>query len=419
MNIKSVKGMNDIFEPEIFGWRFAESKTRAWLESFGFTEIKTPVVEMTSLFMRSVGDTTDIVQKEMYTFNDRNNESLTLRPEGTAAVVRALVEHNLLNNDPVQKLYYWGPMFRYERPQKGRHRQFYQYGLEFFGVEQAWADAEVIGLLAKLYTDLGLKDLSVRLSSMGCENCRPVYKKQLVELLKPSMQILCPDCQKRLETNPFRILDCKNPTCKEVASVLPSMLDFLDQPCQEHFDEVRDHLVRIGTAFVVDKRLVRGLDYYNKTVFEITTNALGAQNAVGGGGRYDKLVSDLGGPTCPAVGYAGGVERLILLLGESRIAELKPKLKLFIVCPDKRGMEPAFQLAFNSRANGISVDLDYTGKSMKSQMKKADKFAAQFVLILGGNELDQGIGILRDMTTKAQENIKLAELETDLMRRLK
>jgi histidyl-tRNA synthetase len=410
--------MNDILEPEIFGWRFVEDQTRKYFEDFGYTEIKTPIVEMTSLFQRSVGDTTDIVQKEMYTFKDRNDESLTLRPEGTAAVVRALVEHNVLNNEPVQKLYYWGPMFRYERPQKGRYRQFHQYGLEFFGVEGPLADAELIALVVALYDKLGLKDLTVRLSSMGCDDCRPKYKEHLVKLLKPSAKVLCPDCQTRLEKNPLRIMDCKNPTCREVAGVLPSMLDFLCQPCQTHFDAVRDHLVMLKTPFKVDKTLVRGLDYYNRTVFEIATTQLGAQDAVGGGGRYDKLVSDLGGPAVPAVGYAGGVERLILLLGD-RAEEWRPKLKVFFVTPDEKGADIAFKNVFDLRAKGIHAEMDYTGKSMKSQMKRADKLKAEFVVILGGSEIEQGAAVFRNMTTKQQEQIKLDQLTSELLRRFK
>jgi histidyl-tRNA synthetase len=418
MDIKSVKGMNDVIEPEIYGWRFAEDQIRKHFENFGYVEIKTPIVELTSLFTRSVGEVTDIVQKEMYTFKDRNEESLTLRPEGTAPVVRAVVEHNLLNLDPIQKLYYWGPMFRYERPQKGRYRQFYQYGVEVFGMESAKMDADLIAMLVELYDKIGLKELTVRVSSLGCDVCRPKYRETLVRLLRPSAHILCEDCQVRLEKNPLRILDCKKPTCQEVASVLPSMLEYLCTECNTHFDQLRDALVLLKTPFVVDKKLVRGFDYYNRTVFEITTNNLGAQNAVGGGGRYDKLVSDLGGPKTPAVGYAGGVERLILLLGEERIKELQPKLKVFFVLPDDKGVNIAFKTVFDLRRKGISADMDYTGKSMKSQMKRADKLGAGLVVILGGSEVEKGVAVVRDMATKNQEEIKLENLETELSRRL-
>lgn len=395
----------------------AEKIIRENFEKFGFSEIKTPIVENTVLFSRNLGETSDIVKKEMYTFLDRNEESITLRPEGTAPVVRALVEHNLLNQDPVQKLYYWGPMFRYERPQKGRYRQFYQYGIEIFGVAAPEMDAELIAMLVGLYEKFNLKGLTVKLGSMGCDDCRPKYRETLVKLLKPSAQILCNDCKDRLEKNPLRVFDCKNPTCKEVASVLPSMLDFLDEGCKKHFDSVRDNLVKLKTHFVVDKTLVRGFDYYNRTVFEITTEDLGAQNAIGGGGRYDKLVKELGGPVCPAIGYAGGVERLILLLGERE--EWRPKLRLFVVVPDERGMDKAFGLAFELRKNGIATEIDYTGKSMKSQMKKADKLKADYVLILGGSEIDQDAAILRNMSTKEQESLKLSSLESELLRRLK
>ncbi|MDZ4676113.1 MAG: histidine--tRNA ligase [Oligoflexia bacterium] len=417
MNIKSIKGMNDVLEPEIFAWRHAETLIRMHFEAYGYTEIKTPIVEPTALFARTVGDTTDIVTKEMYTFKDRNDDSLTLRPEETACVVRSLVEHNILNNEPVQKLYYWGPMFRYERPQKGRYRQFHQYGIEVLGIASPKIDAELIGMLVSLYEKFELKGLNVKLASLGCEACRPVYREQLVKILTPSINVLCPDCQIRLEKNPLRVFDCKNPTCKEVAAVLPCMLDFLCQPCHEHFDSVRDHLVRLKTPFVVDKRLVRGIDYYNRTVFEISSSQLGAQDAVGGGGRYDKLVSLLGGPDTPAVGFAGGVERLILLIAD-RIEQFRPKLKLFIVLPDDRGQDLAFVLAQKLRNSGVRVELDYTGKSMKSQMKRADKLKAQYSLIMGGSEIDQGFAVFRNMATKTQENIKLDDLEIELLRRL-
>ncbi len=417
MDIKSIRGMNDVLAPEIFSWRMAEKIIRENFEKFGFSEIKTPIVENTTLFSRNLGETSDIVKKEMYTFLDRNEESLTLRPEGTAPVVRALVEHNLLNQDPVQKLYYWGPMFRYERPQKGRYRQFYQYGIEIFGVAAPQMDAELIAMLVDLYEKFDLKGLTVKLGSMGCEECRPKYRETLMSLLKPSAHILCNDCKERVEKNPLRVFDCKNPTCKEIAKVLPSMLDFLDEGCKKHFDAVRDNLVLLKTHFVVDKTLVRGFDYYNRTVFEITTEDLGAQNAIGGGGRYDKLTQELGGAACPAIGYAGGVERLILLVGERE--EWKPKLQLFVVTPDERGMERAFQLAFSLRKNGVTAEIDYTGKSMKSQMKKADKLKAKHVLILGGTEIDQNAAVLRNMSTKEQETLKLTDLEAELLRRLK
>jgi len=409
--------MNDVLAPEIYSWRMAENIIRENFEKFGFSEIKTPIVENTTLFSRNLGETSDIVRKEMYTFLDRNEESLTLRPEGTAPVVRALVEHNLLNTDPVQRLYYWGPMFRYERPQKGRYRQFFQYGVEVFGVAAPQMDAELIAMLMNLYGKFQLKNLKVKLGSMGCDQCRLKYREALVSLLKPSLSDLCEDCKERAEKNPLRVFDCKNPTCKEIAKGLPSLLDFLDEGCKKHFESVGKGLAELQTPFIVDRTLVRGFDYYNRTVFEITTEELGAQNAVGGGGRYDNLVKELGGPDCPAIGYAGGVERLILLLGQRE--EWKPKLALFIVVPDERGMERAFQLAFNLREKGLTTEIDYTGKSMKSQMKKADKFQAEHVLILGGSEIDQNTAILRNMSTKEQQNLKLENIESELLGRLK
>lgn len=416
MDIKSMRGMNDVLKPDVFAWQYAENLVRQHLESFGYSEIKTPILEMTSLFSRSVGENTDIVQKEMYTFADRNDESITMRPEGTAPVVRSVLQHKLTNEEPVQKLYYWGPMFRYERPQKGRYRQFYQYGFEVFGVESAKMDAEIIGMLSSLYEKFGLKDVAVELGSLGCESCRPLFIKELTKSLKAVAQDLCEDCQTRLEKNPLRVLDCKKPKCQELTAKAPGMVDHLCDPCENHFSEVKQGLDGLDVVFSINKKLVRGFDYYNRTVFEMTTTQLGSQNAIGGGGRYDKLVEQLGGKPCPAVGYAGGVERLILMLGD--LERFKRPLDVFVVAADEAGREQAFLTAHGLRCSNIAVELDYTGKSMKSQMKKADKLEAQFVLIVGSAEVEKGTAVLRDMKTKNQEDVPLNDLTQVLMRKL-
>ncbi|MCC6276708.1 MAG: histidine--tRNA ligase [Oligoflexia bacterium] len=417
MEIRSVKGMNDIFEPQIHIWRHIEDQVRKHFESFCYTEIKTPVVESTTLFSRGVGDSTDIVQKEMYTFEDRNGEKLSLRPEGTAPVVRALLEHQLLNQDPIQRLYYWGPMFRYERPQKGRYRQFHQYGVEYFGSEDAWVGAEVIAMVVKLFEKLKLKGLAVRLGSVGCDQCRPSYKTILSESLKSLHAQLCSDCQNRTQKNPLRVFDCKNESCKKLVGQLPRILDHLCQVCGDHFAKLQGALGEFGVSYRVDSGLVRGLDYYMRTVFEVTSQDLGAQDAVGGGGRYDKLSEDLGGKPVPAVGFAGGIERLAMLL-ESRQTEFQPKLPLYVVMPDDQGVGTCARLVSELRLLGIRADIDYSGRSMKSQMKRADRSGADYVLILGGQEISKKMAVLRNMKTKAQEEIPLETLVDDLKRRL-
>lgn len=404
--IKGIKGMHDIVEPESFAWRHVEALLAKQFEAFGFSKIATPIVEYTQLFTRSVGDATDIVQKEMYTFNDRNNESLTLRPEGTAPVVRAVVEHNLLNTDPVQKLYYTGPMFRYERPQKGRYRQFHQYGIEVFGVADPRMDAEIIFMLVDLYRKLGLKNLTVKLSSIGCDKCRPAYFDLLVKELSKRKSELSPESQNRLEKNPLRIFDSKNPADQEIIKSAPKILDHLCEECTKHHSNVKTDLKALEVPFNEDRNLVRGLDYYNRTVFEIVADDLGAQNAVGGGGRYDKLVEELGGPSVPAVGYAGGMERLVLLLGED-LEKYRPALTVFFVSPDGSGKDRAFLLANQLRSEGVNVEMDHTGRSMKSQMKRADRLKAKYVVILGGAEIEKGVALVRDMNSKIQHTVSL------------
>lgn len=401
--------MHDITEPESFAWRYAENLIKKQFEDFGFTEVRTPIVEYTQLFTRSVGEVTDIVQKEMYSFLDKNEESLSLRPEGTAPVVRALIEKNLLSHDPIQKLFYLGPMFRYERPQKGRQRQFYQYGFEVFGVAQPRQDAECVFMLVDLYEKLGLKNLSVSISSVGCPKCRPQYLEKLVKALSAQKSKLSEDSQKRLEKNPLRILDSKSPQDKEIVSKMPVMLEHLCSECEIHFEAFKNDLKTLNVNFNVNKNLVRGIDYYKRTVFEITSSSLGAQDAIGGGGRYDSLVEELGGPSTPAIGYAGGMERLIMLMDQD-FEKYRPNLKYFFVTPDEKGAEKAFLLASKLRQKGVKVEIDHSGRSMKSQMKRADRLKAEKVAILGGSELEKGIVLVRDMATKQQTEVSFEDL---------
>lgn len=417
MKIQSVRGMNDIMVPEIKVWQHIESAVRKVYESFGYFEIRTPVLEMTALFKRGVGQDTDIVEKEMYSFEDRSGDNLSLRPEGTASVVRALNEHSWLNDNPVTKFYYIGPMFRHERPQKGRLRQFHQYGIELVGVAEPLADAEVMAAQNQLYNELGITSRELRLSSIGCTECRPSYKKKLIELLEPLKAQIPEDFHPRIYTNPQRIFDHKNPKCQEIAIGLPTMLDNLCDACRAHFSEVKRWLEIFNVPFVVDPKIVRGLDYYNRTAFEFTSNMLGAQSAIGGGGRYDNMIGDLGGRHSPAVGFAGGMERLIILLENQKI-EAK-EIEVVVVYPDPIGGEGAQRLALELRAAGIRTEVDLQGRQMKNQLKRADKFQAKFCVIIGENEVSKKLVQIKDMAAKTQAEISLDNVLGYLSDRLK
>jgi histidyl-tRNA synthetase len=316
--IKAIRGFNDILPREIDKWQFIEKTAREVYESFGFSEIKIPMLERTELFSRSIGESTDIVEKEMYTFKDRSGDSLTLRPEATASMARAYLEHHLHVRDPVAKLYFIGPMFRHERPQKGRYRQFYQIDVEIFGVAHAMADAEVMVMLMEFFKRVGMDDVELQINTLGCEECRPRYRKELTRFLSKNVSRLCLDCKRRFETNPLRILDCKVETCREVIAGAPLVIDFIDDQCSEHFESVRGYLKILDTPFILNPRMVRGLDYYTRTVFEAVSTKLGAQNAVTAGGRYDHLMRDIGGPDIPGIGFAMGIERIVLLVKQRR-----------------------------------------------------------------------------------------------------
>ena len=418
MKISSIKGFSDVFPEEVETWQRAEAEARRVFGLYNFAEIRTPILEKTELFSRSIGATSDIVEKEMYTFADHDDDAvlLTLRPEGTAGVVRAYVESEMYKVEPVRKLYYMGPMFRRERPQRGRLRQFHQIGAEALGRGDPFIDAEILLLLNDFLLALGLTEPALQINSLGCADCRPAYRARLLEFLRPKAAELCANCRRRIERNPLRALDCKEPGCIAATADAPSILDGLCAACREHFDTVQRLLGDTGVAYSLNPRMVRGLDYYYRTTFEWTSNQLGSQSAVAAGGRYDGLVEELGGPAIPGVGFALGVERLVLLLRAQQSRETAG-LSLFVVWLGTRCRDWAFPLAHRLRQKGLGVELEGEARSLKSQMRRADKLRARSVLIVGDNELDKGKVILRDMAKKQQEEISLANVETELLAR--
>jgi histidyl-tRNA synthetase len=362
-------------------------------------------MEKTELFKRSIGETTDIVEKEMYTFADRDNEYLTLRPEATVSVIRAYIEHNMSATEQITKLFTIGPMFRRERPQKGRFRQFYQIDVELFGEDRPQSDAEIIFMLMHFLTNAGLKDLQLEINSLGCASCRPVFSRAVINFLKGSEKNLCPDCQRRINTNPLRVFDCKVETCASTIAKAPSILNFLCADCKSHFAQVQSFLKDLRISFAINPQMVRGLDYYTKTAFEVKSTALGAQNAVAGGGRYNGLVSSLGGPEVAGIGFGVGLERLISCLPEDSINKFKTDL--FIAALGAQAQKLAFGLTNEFRRFGIPTEMDYTDKSLKSQLKRADKLNSSFAVIIGDKEISEKQAILRNMKTKDQQTIHL------------
>ena len=404
--IQLIRGFKDILPGEVEVWQHVEKITRALFEDFGFTEIRTPILERTELFKRSIGEETDIVEKEMYTFPDRKGDLITLRPEATASVVRSYIQHKMYATDPVRKLYTIGPMFRRERPQKGRYRQFYQINAEVFGVTSPLMDAQVILLITKLFERLSIPDVKAHVNSLGCPECRPKFNKALEDVLESVKDKLCEDCTRRSGKNPMRTLDCKVPSCREALSDAPSISDFLCTECRNHFETFISSLEKMDIPFKVDKRLVRGLDYYTRTTFEIQTEMLGAQNAVAGGGRDDGLVKALGGPEQPAIGFGVGFERLIDIAGLN-VEDFINKPSLYIAALGDRCVSEAFNWQCLFNLEGIRTEMDLGGKSLKSQMKRADRLDAMHVLIFGENELESGFAILRNMKTKEQTEISI------------
>ena len=374
---------------------------------YNFNEIRLPVFEKTAVFTRSIGETTDIVEKEMYTFEDRGGESLTLRPEGTASIVRAYVENKLYNPPGVAKLFYMGPMFRAERPQAGRFRQFYQIGAELFGSDDPSLDAELILMLSNLLASLQIKDIEIVLNSLGCPKCRPAYREQLTQYLKSRADELCENCSRRIDKNPLRALDCKSSGCVEVANGAPQITDYLCDECRSSINLVEQTLVDCEVPVRMDPKLVRGLDYYSRTAFEVISKNLGAQNAIAGGGRYDSLVEQFGGPATPAIGFAIGMDRLISLLEmEERV--IKPYV--FVIGLTEPAVQMIFHLAHGLRQIGLSVERNTGGGSLKSQMRKAGKSGARFTIIVGEDELAESSVILKDMVKSEQATVKVDDL---------
>ena len=404
--IKVQKGTKDILPNEMPIWHFMEKKAALIFDRYGVKEIRTPVFEATELFSRGVGDTTDIVNKEMYTF-EKSDRSLTLRPENTAGVVRAFIENGMHRLSAPVKLWYKGPMFRYERPQAGRQRQFHQVGVEVFGIKQATADAEVIAMAVDYLKELGLNDLTVELNSLGCPKCREEFKQRLKDVIRPYLPQLCEDCQTRFDKNPLRLLDCKSPECQEIyaKSEIQAVIqgDFICEECSDHFEELKGYLDTLGIKYERNKLLVRGLDYYNRTVFEIKSNNLGSQNAVCGGGRYDSLVKNLGGEDTPAVGFAMGMERLASLLGEKE----EEKLTAYVVCNNTK---EAIKLTEELRSKNISCEYDLTNKKFVKQLEKASKIA-KYALILGEDEIANNQITIKNLDSGEQKTVKRAELQ--------
>ncbi len=408
--IQAPKGTKDATPDIIYKWHYIEEKIKDICRRFGFKEIRTPVIEHTELFERGVGDGTDVVQKEMYTFDGKGGRSITLKPEGTASVVRSYLENNLYALPQPTKLYYVTGCHRYEKPQAGRLREFHQFGVEAFGAEGPSIDAEIISLAHTLFSELGVEGVKLYINSIGCPVCRKKYNDALVEYFNKHTERLCGTCRERLSKNPLRVLDCKSPICHGIAGEAPVILDFLCEECDTHFKALQSSLNNMGIDFEINPHIVRGLDYYTKTVFEFVTEKIGAQGTVCGGGRYDGLVEELGGQKTPGIGFGLGLERLILTLGEEGIPKPK-KTDLYIASIGDMADRYAQSLAFRLRKNGIACETNLLSRSVKAQMKYADKLGVRFSVVLGDNEIETGIANLKDMANGTQTEIKLDEIE--------
>jgi histidyl-tRNA synthetase len=417
--MQTIRGFRDILPEHISLWQRVEQEAFSLFESFGFREIRIPVLEKTELFARSIGETTDIVEKEMYTFPDRKGGHLTLRPEATASICRSYIQHKMYATDPLRKFYMTGPMFRRERPQKGRYRQFYQIDAEVFGIESAYIDVELIFLLNELFKRLGLTGLTAHINSLGCPECRPSFQQALLDFLGERKEALCENCTRRIQKNPLRILDCKVESCQRALEGAPATIDHLCPACADHFDIVTTTLNRQGVEFMVDKSLVRGLDYYTRTAWEIKTTTLGAQSAVAGGGRYDGLVQELGGPATPAIGFAIGFDRLVEVMSQLEIDSPQSPLDLFIIALGPEALAQAYHWSCELNQQGIRTEVDFRGKSLKSLMKRANKLNAPHVLIAGEDELKENQLILRNMETKDQTSLSMDTLVNELIKILK
>ncbi len=404
--IPAIRGTHDVLPADVGRWQLVEDTAREICARFGYAELRTPIIEREELFAKGTGETTDIVQKEMYSFADKGGERVTLRPEATPSMVRAYVEHALEQSLPFVKVFSMGPMFRYERPQKGRYRQFHQLDIEVFGVEDAAVDAEVIDLAWSIISTLGIADAELVINSVGCKSCRPRFTEALLAALGDDLPKLCQDCQRRAVTNPLRIYDCKVPADQPIIDRLPHSVDYLCEACATHFTAVRAHLDAFGIPWRLSHRLVRGLDYYTRTTFEILGRSLGAQNALLGGGRYDGLVKDLGGPERTGIGFAAGLERLVLALPDGAGTTRRPRA--FVVAIGDDGRVEALKLLHELRAAGLVAEMEFDARSLKAQMKRADRVHATVTLIVGGDELSRGEVTVRDMANSAQRAVPRA-----------
>jgi histidyl-tRNA synthetase len=414
MAINIPRGTADVLPGEVELWQFIENRSREICKRYNYAEIRTPIFEHTELFQRGVGETTDIVEKEMYTFLDKGDRSLTLRPEGTAAVVRSYVE-NKMYGDPNQptKLFYIGQMFRYERPQAGRMRQFTQFGIEAIGSHDPAIDAEVIALAMRLYQELGLANLRLEINSVGCKTCRPVHREHLLKHLEGVKDQLCEDCQSRLERNPLRILDCKNEKCQQLTVDSPTITEHLCEECDPHFEAVKAHLDRLGIAYHVNPRMVRGLDYYTRTAFEIMAEGFGAITTICGGGRYNGLVAEVGGNDMPGIGFAMSIERVLLTLKSQGIElPVSKGLDCYLVALGEEAEKASLSILDPLRNAGISCDKDYVGRKMKAQFKAADRYGAKFVLILGEDELANQQILIKNMANGEQKKVSFNDYVT-------
>lgn len=411
---KAPRGTQDLLPTESYKWQYVENKVQQVFARYGFKEIRVPTFEHTELFQRSVGDTTDVVQKEMYTFEDKGNRSITLRPEGTAGVARAVSEHGMLSGAMPLKLCYNVSCFRYEKPQAGRLREFHQFGAEMIGTQSPAADAELIELAADIFDSLGIRDLSLEINSIGCPACRAEYYKALKDFLYARKDELCETCQGRLEKNPMRILDCKSPVCKEITAGAPRALDYLCPECKDHFDGLKKCLDALGIAYTINPEIVRGLDYYTKTVFEFVSNNIGAQGTVCGGGRYDGLFDDLGMPHTPSLGFGLGIERLLLVMEKSgcTIPEPEPCL-LYVGSMGEAAQVKGMQIVTELRKKGYFSECDIVGRSVKAQMKYADKLGAKYSCILGDNELQAGIVQVKNMETGDKMDVSIGNANSE------
>ncbi|ACL69965.1 histidine--tRNA ligase [Halothermothrix orenii] len=417
MDVKAPRGTNDILPPVSLKWQYIEDTARRIFQMYNYKEIRTPIFEYTELFQRGIGETTDIVEKEMYTFEDKGGRSITLRPEGTASVVRAFLEHKIYGQVQPTKYFYIGPMFRYERPQAGRFRQFHQLGVEAFGSNDPALDAEVIALGLDILKRLGLTDVEVFINSIGCPECRARYSDELKQYLESHQDRLCKDCKARLNKNPLRILDCKNEECSLVIKNAPKILDYLCDNCRVHFEDVQEYLDLLGIKYRVDPTLVRGLDYYTNTAFEIKFKELGAQDAIFGGGRYNGLTEEIGNKSIPGIGFAVGIERLILALDKKGIKlPVNDSIDVYLVTIGERAKRAAFNYTYLLRESGITAEIDYLGRSIKSQMKSADRTGASYTIIIGDSELDSGKATVKNMRTGEQVEIMLANLIEEMQK---